>query len=256
MTSCSSRLVIALLLLTASGLQAQDSGGLAPIALPGGGVADPPGKFGYVPSKDGGIDAIDLASGKVLWTTRDANRPLLATADRLFAQAPVSGKANQVRIVVFDALKKGKKLEISEPIPFPDWVSVAVTYGRSFASTARLHAKRLVYVWEARGWYAGGARPTPEIERAARKSAAGVIQLDLASNKWQKLEGDQVPKGTPAKVPGEVNKAKVGRQTYVILDRPGPKMFQRLRTLRALDGRGDLVWEQEIAAPVFLLPLP
>ena len=252
------RLPLALLILIASGLHApaQDAGGLAAVVLPGGGVADPAAKFGYVPSKGGGIDAIDLGSGKILWTTKEANRPLLATAERLFAQVPVPGKANQVRIVVFDATDKGKKLQVSQPVTFPDWVSVGVTYGRSFASTARLHPKKLIYVWEARGWYAGGARPTPEIEKAARKAASGVVQVDLPSTKWHKLDGDQVPKGTPAHVPGEVQKAKVGQQTYVIMDRPGPKTFQRRRTLQALDARGTVLWEQEIAAPVFLPPLP
>jgi hypothetical protein len=232
-------------------VSAQDADGVAPVVLPGGGVADPAAKFGYVPGTGGGIDAIDLASGKIIWTTKDANRPLLATAERLFAQAPVPGKANQVRIVVFDTTDKGKKLRVSEPVTFPDWVSVRVAYGRSFASTARLHAKKLVYVWEARGWYAGGARPTPEIEKAARKAASGVLQADLSLNKWQVLT-----KGTPQHVPGDVQKAKVGKQTYIIVDRPGLKTFQRRRTLRALDAGGAVLWEQEIAAPVFLPPLP
>jgi hypothetical protein len=258
MVRCFSRWTMALLVPAAIGFPtlAQDAGGLTPLVLPGGGVADAAGKIGYVPSKDGGIDAIDLGSGKIIWATKDANRPLLATAERLFAQAPVPGKANQVRIVVFDTTDKGKKLQASEPLTFPDWVSIGVAHGRSFASTARLHQKKLLYVWQARGWYAGGARPTPEIEKAARKAASGVAQVDLDLKKWQDLQGEQIPKGTPQQVPADVQKAKVGQQTYVVMDRPGPKTFQRLRSLRALDAGGAVVWEQEIAAPVILPPLP
>src|SRR5258708_1768646 len=77
----------------------------APRHLPGGGVADPAGKVGFFPSKAGGIDALELASGKLLWSSKDADRPLVATADRLFAQA---GTSNQVRVLVLDTTKQGK----------------------------------------------------------------------------------------------------------------------------------------------------
>src|SRR5262249_48418718 len=119
MKSRFSRWIFGLLVLIASGhAPAQDAAALAPVVLPGGGVADAAAKFGYFPSTGGGIDAIDLSSGKILWTTKEANRPLLATAERLFAQAPVPGKANQVRIMVFDATDKGKKLQVSQPVTF------------------------------------------------------------------------------------------------------------------------------------------
>ena len=37
-----------------------------PVFLPGG-VADPAGKTGYVTNATGGIDAIDLEGGRLLW---------------------------------------------------------------------------------------------------------------------------------------------------------------------------------------------
>ena len=128
-----------------------------PLALPGGSVADPDGKVGFVPNTAGGIDALDLASGKLLWDTKEAPRPLLATADRLFAQAPIGGKANQVRFVVLDTTRKGKRLVESQPLSFPGWVSVSVAHGRSFGSTGRLDGDALLLIWQARSWYAGGA---------------------------------------------------------------------------------------------------
>ena len=51
------------------------------VLLPGPGVADPAGKVGFFPSTTGGIDALDLANGKLLWTSKDANRPLLAAGN-------------------------------------------------------------------------------------------------------------------------------------------------------------------------------
>src|SRR5205807_2310683 len=109
------------------------------------------------------------------------------------AQAAVPGKANQVRVVVLDAMQKGTRLLESQPVNFPDWVSVGVAHGRFFATTARLDGDGgLLLIWGARAWYAGGARPTPEIERRARKAAAGVVRIDLKSGRATALEADKV----------------------------------------------------------------
>ena len=93
--------------------------GVTPVALPGGGVADPAGKVGFVPNPGGGIDALDLATGHLLWDTREAPRPLLATADRLFTQAPAGRAAYQVWVVVLDTTRKGKRVLRSRPVAFP-----------------------------------------------------------------------------------------------------------------------------------------
>jgi hypothetical protein len=230
----------------------------APQVLPGGGVADPAGKVGYVPSTEGGIEALDLATGKVLWSIAGVPQPLLATAERLYAQEPIKGKANQVRLAVFDT-QNGKRLSESQPISFPDWVVVGVTYGRSFASTARLRGDELLLVWQARAWYAGGAAPRPEIEKAARKSAGGVARIDIESGKVEMLEGDRVPPGLPKEVPAGPGSVKLGDRVYRIVDQPAGKPgrpFERKRTLEAADADGKTVWQHEIKAPVFLPPLP
>jgi hypothetical protein len=66
---------LAVLLLAARPLRAADDDkSTTPVLLPGGGIADPDGKVGYFPSVAGGIEAVDLATGKVLWDSREANR--------------------------------------------------------------------------------------------------------------------------------------------------------------------------------------
>jgi hypothetical protein len=232
---------------------------VSPQVLPGGGVADPDGKVGYFPNTTGGIDTLDLASGKLLWSTQDANRPLLATNDRLYARAQVKDAANQVRVVVLDAKQKGKRLLESKSVVFPGWVSVGVAYGRSFAATARLADGSLLLAWEARGWYSGGARPTPEVERAARKEASGVARIDLRSGQVEHVANEKIPKDMPPRVPGELRTAKVGDRVFAITDKSAanPRQpFQRQRLLRAVDASGKVLWERAIAAPVFLPPRP
>src|SRR3954469_26065126 len=101
--------------------------------LPGG-VAAPAGKVGYVQAPSGGVDALDLATGKVLWQVAENCKPLGLAGDRLVCPTPEKGKANALRILVLDTKDRGTVLKRSDPVVFPDWVSVGVTYGRTFAA--------------------------------------------------------------------------------------------------------------------------
>jgi hypothetical protein len=171
-----------------------------------GGVADAAGKGAFVTNPKGGIDALDLETGKVLWQTAEASKPLAVSEKRLVAQAAVKGKANSVRVVVFDISDKGKRLLESDPVVFPDWVAVGLALGRSFTSSGRLDKGDLLLRWEARAWYAGGARPTPEIEQAARKHAKGVAKVSLESGKVEMLAEDKAPAEPTVKLPKELEK--------------------------------------------------
>src|SRR5690242_21101788 len=64
------------------------------------GLADPAGRIGFFASATGGIEALDLVSGKVLWQTHEAQRPLLLDGDHLIAQAGT--KRNRLRILRLD----------------------------------------------------------------------------------------------------------------------------------------------------------
>src|SRR5689334_20206779 len=94
-------------------LQAQDFPPIGPRELPGGGVASPDGKVGYFPSAAGGIDALDLAKGAVLWSSKDASQPLLATESRLFARSSAGG----LRVVALDVGNNGKRVFETQPVP-------------------------------------------------------------------------------------------------------------------------------------------
>jgi hypothetical protein len=158
-----------------------------------GGVADPVANIAYVTNTAGGIDAISLDKGELLWDTKDGARPLAVIGKKLAVQVPVAGKANEVRIVLLDTAAKGKKLSESDPVTFPDWVSIGGGYGRSFTSSGRIQKGGLFLKWEARAWYAGGARPTPEIERQARKNETRVAKVSLESGKVEMLPADKAP---------------------------------------------------------------
>jgi hypothetical protein len=93
------------------------------VRLPRGMVADLHGLTGFVPSA-GAIDAVDLQTGKVLWTTKAASRPLLVRGDQLVALARAEGPMNTVRVVVLDASPKakGKRVRESQHIELSEWL--------------------------------------------------------------------------------------------------------------------------------------
>jgi hypothetical protein len=223
-----------------------------PRHLPGGGVADPAGKTGFVPNPSGGIDALDLATGKLLWSSKDANRPLFATADRLFAQ-------KQASLIVLDTTQEGKAVREAKSIALPNWASVEPGYGQSYRGSVRLNGDTLLLSWEARAFYAGGAAPTPEIEKRARKAASGVARLDLKTGKLDSLDADQVAAGKFFPMPADAINSKAGALTLSVKDgsAKNPKnIFEKRRTLQAINEAKEVVWARDIAAPIFLPPRP
>jgi hypothetical protein len=200
--------VLSLLLLVAVSLHAapapKEAPSQAPVMLPGG-VADPAGRYGYVTNTTGGIDALDLETGKVLWASADASKPLVVIGDRIVAQAEVKGKYNSVRIIVLDA-KSGKRLLQTDAVEFPEWVSVVQTWGRSFTSEARIDRGDVLLRWEAHASYAGGAAPRPEIVAASKKDASGVARISLETGHVEMLAADKVPPVTTVKLPRALEK--------------------------------------------------
>src|SRR5262249_618747 len=160
----------------------------------GVGILSPSGKVLFLPSATGGLEAAALFNGKTLWQAKDASKPLLATDEKVFAQASVKGKRNQVKVVVLDA-RTGERLLESGVIAFPDWVSVPRDYGLSFRSAGRLHKRDLVLAWEARAFYEGGVPPPafgpdgkPYVDPNA-KQAGGAVRVNLSSGKVTAVKG-------------------------------------------------------------------
>jgi hypothetical protein len=185
------------------------------------GVADAGGRTGFVANAHGGLDAVDLATGHLLWTVDGAKRPALVDDDRLFAWAPVDG--NGLRVTAFDRANTGRRLMESEPVVFPDWVNVEEGPGRSFKTRWRLDKGRLILDWEARAWYSG-RHSTAQAEAEARRSEAGQVCIDVQTGKAETAPAEKSDEPPPP--PKELQNAMIRWQ--------GP----------AGDGRAALVLEE------------
>ena len=204
------------------------------------GVADPGGRTGFLANAHGGVDAVDLATGDLLWDVDGAKWPALAEDDRLYAWAPVHG--NGLRVAAFDRMQGGRRLLESEDVVFPDWVSVEEAPGRSFAVRWRLERGRLVLDWEARAWFSG-PHATPQAEADARRHAEGQARIDLETGKVETAPA--VSPAAPPPRPKELEKAVVRWQGAT-----GDS--QAALVLEEADGRQKLslwLWDADKVAP-------
>jgi hypothetical protein len=109
--------------------------------------------------------------------------------------------------VVLSIAQKGKVLLRSDPIEFPEWVSVQAAAGRSFSSAAGLDQEDLYLKWQANAWYAGGAAAPPPIVQRAKKEASGVVRINLESGRVENLTSDKAPPFLAASLPKQLQSA-------------------------------------------------
>jgi hypothetical protein len=121
-----------------------------PAPLPGG-LADQAGKRGFFANPVGGIDAVDLETGKLLWQSQAASRPLLLLGDQLFVQTRTA--RNQIRITVLDCSRRGERVRQSDPITFLSPQDTQKAKQILFHAKAHLEGGRLRLQWEAITWF-------------------------------------------------------------------------------------------------------
>ena len=111
-------------------------------------IVDPDRPAVYFMNIQGGIDAVDLASGKLLWRTDLAAKPLLCHEDRLVAQTEPPVGQQFLRI----ALLNTREITVDPrfvDIPLPADVQATIDDGMesSFSATARIHEGAVVLSW-------------------------------------------------------------------------------------------------------------
>jgi outer membrane protein assembly factor BamB len=162
------------------------------------GVISGDGKAVYL-LHDKGFDALDAATGKPLWKAAASGRPIWAAGGIVISYGPGKGG---MRLSGLDAGTGKPKWE--KDVPMPGWVVVGNTPGRSFSAGASEKGGALFVSYRANSWYYGGARPTPEIEKAARKQDAATLKIDPTTGKYEKLAADKMPAAAPERRNGKV----------------------------------------------------
>jgi len=111
-------------------------------------VVDVPGSVAYVMHPQGGIEALDLEKGTVLWRSAAAERPLALADGLLVAQAPAGGHG-ELRIVTLDVRRGALTAQAALPMPAGVRAEAAETVDQKFRVTASPSAQGIVLAWDS-----------------------------------------------------------------------------------------------------------
>lgn len=176
----------------------------AGVGLRDGVVVDTARSVAYVMHPQGGIQALNLRSGNVLWHSREAERPLALAGNRLVAQArPAAG---ELRIVALDV--RGGALTTKAGYPMPEGVQAEVseTLQQAFHLTAMPSEDGgVVLTWEVEELSGLPKRRdeqlgSPEqIEAESRASRQGTALFDPNTGRLSKVAARQMARPAVAR---------------------------------------------------------
>jgi photosystem II stability/assembly factor-like uncharacterized protein len=161
------------------------------VSLRSGVIVGPGGKHLYLMSPGGTVEAIELETGKQVWTSKEAAKPLGVSADHVVAQAEAPADGNAMKVVVLD--RKSGKAVSSGSVALPAGVKPSIndTIHGKFAARAQTRAKDAVVSWQFVELPKRGVKPgTPSALPGGEKTAAdvpvggtrgGAVRLDLGS---------------------------------------------------------------------------
>ena len=150
-------------------------------------IADPAAERLYLMNPQGGIDAIGLASGNLLWTSRGAGKPLAVFDDRLAAQAEAVGGSSSLPIVLLDT-KSGRVISTIAVPMAPGGMRPSIDDGMGTSSSvkARVDHDGLLVWWTVTS---RGVSPIPSPPSVRTDSGAALINLQ--TNNVTTLASDQ-----------------------------------------------------------------
>jgi hypothetical protein len=254
----------------ASPIMAQDKGGKVLQLRQGLVVFD--AQAAYAVNPDGGIDALDLQTGKLLWTASPTIPPKGKDGNLTFGPAPekscywplavhgrllvtrerIPQKGNLVRIVLLDLDQKGKVAKHFAPIEFPVvwWNDPGSQYiggaGPApippppvFRCENSIEGGKLLIAWE--GIWSDGPLPG-----SAKQVKKGLFEVDLETGKGRVLPADK-------KITEPVH-IVVSDRKFTVVDsttntKPSPGIFvtTTVPNLQATDTTtGKLAWQMKL----------
>lgn len=190
----------ALLAALVPGISAAQPAGSPALSLHDGVVVDLASGAAYVMSREGGIDAIQLSTGNVIWKSREAAKPLLAREGLLLAQAR-PGEKGGLALVTLDTRQGTAKARVDVPLAWGLRANVVDGPSQSFRAEAFVTAdKSTVVTWTAEDGKAFEAMP-PSTEESLTPSASaslsvvrprrGAVRVDPAGGNAVAMEYEQ-----------------------------------------------------------------
>lgn len=162
-----------------------------PVSLTSGVLVGPDGKHLYLMTPEGTVDAVELDTGKHVWTSKEAAKPLGVSGDHVVAQAEAPADGNAMKVVVLD--RKSGKAVSSGNVALPAGIKPSINDSAlgKFTARAQTRAKDAVVSWQFVESPKRGVKPgTPSALPGGAKAGAdvpaggtrgGAVRLDLSS---------------------------------------------------------------------------
>ena len=201
-------------------------------------VADPSSSSIYVARTGGGIEALDLGSGKVRWSREDAARPLLARGGLLVAQRE-SGAG--LPLAILDATDGALRQRLELPLPEGVRAAVDESLEVRFTISARGAGERVLIEWDYLERDVLGVSP-PEGRPFARHEV-GAVGLELSGGEARVLAGADLPSVVDDTLPPAVERLVAAGELRAPPWRTGDLLAARAadpRSRRAAAGAGPL----------------
>lgn len=229
--------------------------------IAGGIIIDPADNAAYVMNKDGGIDALDLKTGKLLWTAEQKKGevcwPIGVVDNRLVVR--MRDPQRQVRIAVLAIDQKGKQLVQSGPLNFSgveayQWLDDQGTRSggarqvpqfNSFVAREVLDKDKITIDWAgARGFF----REKPI------QVSYGTLEVDLKTCAVKVIRQLAGKPEKPLEAPALDAKANLGTCIFTVEQTQNPgknsspvfRVTVFSRKLKATDPHGKLLWEHPL----------
>jgi hypothetical protein len=232
------KLIISAMTVAAAAAAAQPPAG-GTVELRPGVVIDPERRVAYVMNPKGGIDAVGLGRGELVWHSDAAAKPLASSGDVVVAQAepPKPGaQSNELRVRVLDARTGQQRVAIEHALPAGTRANVVDTAEGAFAVRARSVPTEATLAWEfveaprqgvppgtfdTSGALNTEQRPAPEAAQVKSPSTTGVVRVDLRSGRASSLPpGESLPSWAQrrADVPAEQRVASIAGDQFLSAD--------------------------------------
>ena len=159
----------------------------------------------YLMNPRGGIHVVDLASGRLSWTTTRAAKPIILAGNLLIAQTDGSDHGNKLQLVGLDTLDGGQTI-FETDIELPPEIRVSVDDGlsTSFRTDAWIHGEFVVLSWTFSERYAGG--PQRKNISSSIRTFKGSVQIDPKTGKFILLTPEETPPPARPRVPDSITR--------------------------------------------------
>ncbi len=165
-------------------------------------IVDPGRKLAYIMNTKGGIDAVELARGTLVWSTDQAAKPLALNGDLLVSQVEPPGPGSALEIAILSVQERGRR-RVANSIRLPADVRVSIdeTLNSSFTTYARVLGGGMFMLWEYSFHPIKGTAPSDTLPDELPRTTSGAVRMDLLSGALSSLKPEEVPPGLARRPP-------------------------------------------------------